>query len=101
VGANGGLDFRSNPCLKSEASRVFNLALYANTGYPGHSYGLKYIDTPKRCNANDNLCLAYNYGFNAGKYTVLYADSQDVHATSWWLDVENDNSWDTNTSYNR
>jgi len=101
VGVNGGLDFRSNPCLYKEASSYSYLALYLNTGYPGPSYGQKFADFPKACQSTDNICLAYNYGYNAALYAITYANSQTVKARFWWLDVETDNSWTTNPIINR
>jgi hypothetical protein len=45
--------------------------------------------------------LAYNYGYNATLYAVKYADSQLVASTSWWLDVETENSWTTSQVDNK
>jgi hypothetical protein len=45
--------------------------------------------------------MAYNYGFNAAEYALLYAASQNVHATNWWLDVETENSWSPSYQENR
>ncbi|HEV2402671.1 MAG TPA: hypothetical protein VGS08_00535 [Candidatus Saccharimonadales bacterium] len=101
IGANGGLDFRPNTCLRAEAARFSNVSLYANSGYPGRDYGLRFASTPKHCSRQDNVCLAYNWGFNAGVYAVTYAARQGVHANQWWVDVETDNSWTTNPLYNR
>ena len=101
VGVNGGLDFTANPCLRSEVARVSNVTLYANTGWPGLAYGKRYASAPLSCNADNPVCLAYNYGYAAGAYTVKYAASQDVHATMWWLDVETDNSWTDDQLANR
>jgi hypothetical protein len=101
VGATGGLDFARNNCLFSEASWFPHLALYMNTGYPGISVGRNFASGPKHCSLTDNVCLAYNYGFAAAEYGLLYAASQNVHSTSWWLDVETENSWTPNVLANR
>jgi hypothetical protein len=101
VGVNGGLDFRPNPCLATEATWFSHYAVYMNTGYPGDARARKFINTPRHCGFSDSRCLAYNYGFNAALYSVKYADLQNVHANMWWLDVETINSWTNNFLVNR
>jgi hypothetical protein len=101
VGVNGGLDFTANPCLRAEVARVSTVTLYANTGYPGFAYGQRFATSPRDCHSNSPTCLAYNYGYAAGMYTVEYAASQGIHGTMWWLDVETDNSWTTDPLANR
>ncbi len=101
VGVNGGLNFSKNPCLASQSANFKNLSLYVNTGYPGQSYGLKYQNSPKICSGSDLNCLAYNYGYNAGLYSVNYANSLNVRSSTWWLDVENVNSWTNDPQQNR
>lgn len=101
VGVTGGLNFRQNPCLKAESNWFLNLSLYANTGYAGAAAARKYAPFPRYCHTDDEACLAYNFGFNAGKYAVEYAASQGVHAAMWWLDVETENSWSDNVQLNR
>jgi hypothetical protein len=101
VGVTGGLNFSPNNCLAKQSSWFKNRTFYANSGYPGQSYGLKYQNSPLACSASDLNCLAYNYGYNAGQYAVNYAASQGVSASTWWLDVETDNSWSSDTIQNR
>ncbi len=101
VGVTGGLNFTQNPCLFSEAHWFDHLSLYMNTGYPELRVAQKFAQTPKPCSSGDNQCVAYDYGFNAAEYAILYAASQGVHATVWWLDVETENSWSPNHTYNR
>jgi len=100
VGVTGGINFQPNNCLAAEASKFANLSLYANTGYPGQSYGLKYQNAPRACTASDLACLAYNYGYNAGQYAVNYAAGQGVSSSTWWLDVETMNTWTPDTAQN-
>jgi hypothetical protein len=101
VGVNGGLDFRPNRCLNSETKLFDSYELYVNTGYPGTAYGKKFSDFPRSCKVTDKLCLAYNYGYNAAKYSVNYADTQLAHTFMWWLDVETSNSWTGSVAQNR
>lgn len=103
VGVTDGLDFRPNPCLVKETTWFEHYALYMNTGYPGETYGKKYLSTPLSCakSYQQSQCLAYNYGYNAAVYAIQYASIRGVHASIWWLDVETDNSWTTSDSVNQ
>lgn len=101
VGVSGGLGFSQNPCLAKQAGWFQNLSLYVNTGYPGMSRGLDYQNSPKTCLTVDLNCLAYNYGYNAGLYAINYANSQNVHSTTWWLDVETMNTWTSDPQQNQ
>ena len=72
-----------------------------NTGYPGAAIASHYAANPRHCPLSNDVCLAYNYGFNAAGYALLYAASQNAHSTVWWLDVETENSWSANHQTNR
>ncbi len=101
VGVNGGKGYTANNCLAAEAAHFKNLSLYVNTGYPGNDIARKYRFWPKNCGGNDGNCLAYNYGYNAGKYAADYALGQAVYAAAWWLDVETVNSWSDSFANNQ
>lgn len=101
IGVTGGKNFTRNDCLFSEAASLPHMVLYMNTGYPGTAYVRKFVSTPLYCMRSDGLCLAYNYGFHAAEYALFYADSQNVHSTIWWLDVETENSWSDNVGWNQ
>ena len=103
VGVENGLGFSQNPCLTHEAGHFTNLSLYANTGYPGatSSNAQKYMTSPKACAAADLNCIAYDYGYNQGLYANNYAVSSNVRAITWWLDVENTNSWTSDVIQNQ
>jgi hypothetical protein len=104
IGVSGGLDFSRNPCLSQETGWFVNYALYVNTGYPGVDSHKKFPSAPKLCRASDKSykqCLAYNYGYNATKYAITYANLSNAHATQWWLDVETENSWTNSPLVNR
>jgi len=100
IGVSGGLDFRPNKCLTQEVGWFNHYELYENTGYPGNNYGRKFQNFPLKCGATDSDCLAYNYGYNASLYALNYAAKQGIHASTWWLDVETDNSWVNDTGVN-
>jgi len=102
VGITDGLGYSENPCLSSEAQN-FNrqdLGLYINTGWYAMSSHIN-PSSPRKCQPNDEDCLAYNYGYNAGLYALSYQKSQGVTARAYWLDVETDNTWSTDTIQNR
>ncbi len=101
IGVTGGLDFKPNPCLTKETTWFSRYALYMNTGYPGRSYGKKYMNSPQQCGSTDDECLAYNYGFAAAAYGTRLAAQDGAYSDLWWLDVETDNSWTNNTQVNR
>jgi hypothetical protein len=101
VGITGGLVFRPNPCLFEESHWFNNLTLYMNTGYVGKERAKQYASYPVVCATSDESCVAYDFGYNAGMYALNYAASQYVHTNVWWLDVETENSWSSNTSFNR
>jgi hypothetical protein len=101
VGVSDGTGYSQNPCLAQEAGWFSpNLSLYVNTGWYNQS---SYVNpnSPKVCASGDNNCLAYNYGYNAGLYALNYANSQNIHSSVWWLDVETGNTWNTDTTQNR
>jgi hypothetical protein len=100
VGVTGGLNFTHNPCLFKESHQFDQLSLYINTGYPGHAKADKYISAFSACPNNAIHCAAYKYGYAAAENALLYADSQNVTANTWWLDVETENSWTKNTTEN-
>lgn len=101
VGITGGLANRPNPCLAYQAERFNQLSVYVNTGYPGTKRALKFQNSPKQCSVSDSKCLAYNYGYNSGRYDIDLSLKNAVIAKNWWLDVETENSWDDSTSVNR
>ncbi|HEX9036837.1 MAG TPA: hypothetical protein VF808_07580 [Ktedonobacterales bacterium] len=100
VGVNDGTGYSQNPCLAQEAAWFPALSLYANTGWYNQSSHIN-PNSPKVCASGDNNCLAYNYGYNAGLYALNYANSQNLHASVWWLDVETGNTWNADTTQNR
>lgn len=101
VGVTAGKNFTVNPCLPQEARWFSQLSLYTNTAYPGIHYGRRYSTYPRRCPVNDTRCLAYNYGYNAGRFAADTSLKQGVLAPTWWLDVETINSWTMDAKQNR
>jgi len=102
VGVNGGLDFKPNPCMGQEISLSTDYELYLNTGDPGFPR-IKLLGTaPLKCTKADNLvCYSYNYGYQAGVYSVKQALHANAHTDYWFLDVETDNSWTSSYLANR
>ena len=100
VGVTGGLSFRASPCVAQETRLFKNYGLYMNSGYPGLVKAAKFQSTPLSCEAMDESCISYNYGYNAALYAIHYASLQGAHSNIWWIDVETENSWSENSSYN-
>ncbi len=101
VGVTGGLVYSQNSCLAAEASHFRNLSLYVNTGLNADPTSSAYYRQAQvGCNG-DVYCAAYNYGYNAALNAIAYANSQSVHSTMWWLDVETGNTWNSDVLQNR
>jgi hypothetical protein len=100
VGVTGGTAYSNNTCLATEAGHFTNLSLYVNTAWYDQSPHVN-ATSPKACAAGDANCLAYNYGYNAGLDALNYANAQGVHSSTWWLDVETENTWNGNTTQNQ
>ena len=100
VGVTNGTGYSTNPCLAKQASFFSNLSLYVNTGWNSNS---PYINptSPHICSSADNNCLSYNYGYNAGLYAYNAAANLGVHSSTWWLDVETENTWSNNAIQNQ
>ena len=100
VGVTDGQGYSTNPCIAKEASYFKNLSLYVNTGWYNKSTHIN-ATAPKVCATGDNNCLAYNYGYNAGLYSINAAMGVGVSSATWWLDVETGNTWNTNVVQNQ
>ena len=102
VGVSDGTGYSQNPCLAQEAAWFpsASFGLFVNTGWYNQSSHIN-PNSPKVCAADDQNCLAYNYGYNAGLYALNYANSLNIQAATWWLDVETSNTWNADTTQNR
>ncbi len=127
VGVNGGRVYSENPCLgpSNDASQLQwagrDAELYANTGNPGpdiSSYWPHGQTEPRACDTDDlpgadTPDCAYAYGWNAAEHAYVAAldayidlDWTDADAEripgdpTWWLDVEDVNSWRDDRSLN-
>lgn len=100
VGVTGGLVYSENPCLADQAENFKDLSLYINTGLNASPASPYYVAAQQNCNVDVN-CAAYTYGYNAANDALAYADSQGVTSSKWWLDVETENTWNTDVMQNR
>ena len=100
VGVTNGLVYGHNSCLSAEARHFSNLSLYVNTGLNASASSTYYQQAQVGCNGDLN-CAAYNYGYNAAKDAVAYANSQGASSSKWWLDVETSNTWNADTVQNQ
>jgi hypothetical protein len=106
VGVTGGRPYTRNACLASEYSWAMEgistaPALYMNLDAPSGP-SLTYGETGPivGCASGDTTCQAYNYGYGAAQAAVAYAHSQSAQATTWWLDIEMDDAWTSDTALN-
>ena len=102
VGVNGGYPFvHYNPCLAPEYAHSPNAALYINTGYDPLYTQVDGQYTTKGCLAKSASIhgsaeqkAAWAIGCSEATRSMAYATSQDItKPSSWWLDVETENSW--------
>jgi hypothetical protein len=102
VGVNGGTPFvHYNPCLVAEYAHSPNAALYINTGYDPLYTQVDGQYTSKGCLAKSALVhgaaeqkAAWAMGCSEASRSIAYATSQGItKPSSWWLDVETENSW--------
>lgn len=100
VGVTNGLVYGHSSCLSAEAKNFGDLSLYVNTGLNASKSSTYYSQAQIGCNG-DAYCAAYNYGVNAAKDAISYANSQGVTGTKWWLDVETANTWSKDVLQNQ
>lgn len=101
----GWLDGADNSCLTSEAKWAtgaagstgasYQLYLFLNSPGTNSAATRLYANGPKGgCGSESGTtrltCIAYNYGYNGALSAVGYANSKNVHAVTWWVDIEND-----------
>lgn len=104
IGVNSGRTFRANTCFATQydwAAKTSGLtpSVYMNLSYPIGTTAVNALDGPAgRCAAKDESCRAYNYGYNASKYSFDLAGKRT--ALVWWLDIELSNSWSHKTAMN-
>ena len=110
VGVDGGRPFDPNPCLVEQiawAGALGRPQYYVNTANPGprlSSYWPLGQQSPRVCTPAkpDSAGCAFDYGFNAAKDSFAraraaarLAGARDVAASTWWLDVELHNTWES------
>lgn len=103
VGVTGGLTYTDNTYLAAEAGHFTNLSFYANTGLNASSTSTYYQQAVAEATASGGAhAAAYYYGYNAGQAALAYATAQGENVkTTWWLDVETANTWNSDTALNR
>lgn len=123
VGVNNGLANNTNVCFGAELAWANKsvggtgqdkAALYVNTANPGNLgvsdwpsnnidpfTGITDANSYGSCSGGDNQACAYQYGWNMAeadaKSRIGYNNPGNY---KWWLDVETDSSWESNTANN-
>jgi hypothetical protein len=111
IGVTRGKAFVDNPRLVSEyAWSHFGSAtaatIYMNLNAPYGSTVAGNSSAPQVCppsistSTEPTACQGYNYGYNAAQHSYAYAKSNGMTSSLWWLDIEEANSWSTDTGVN-
>ncbi len=117
VGVTGGKAFVHNSRAASEYSWAqFGSSaptVYLNLNAPyGSTATSAHMSVPKTCDSiftgstspdgypEPTVCGAYDYGYAAAKDAYAYANGQKVSSRLWWLDIEEANSWSSDTAVN-
>ena len=110
VGVDGGRPFDVNPCLAEQIAwaRTFGRpSYYVNTANPGPRLSDHWPlgqRSPRTCERPrpDSEACAFDYGVNAAKdafararAAALSVGAPDVRRSTWWLDVETHNTWES------
>jgi hypothetical protein len=110
VGVDGGKPYDVNPCLAEQivwARSAGRPAYYVNTANPGPRLSTHWPlgqTQPRTCTRShpDSEACAFDYGWNAAKDSLARAraaaasvGAPDVTRSSWWLDVEVHNTWES------
>lgn len=110
VGVNGGYPFvRYNPCLAEEYAHTPNAALYINTGYhpsytpvDGRHTTLECVLQSFTVSGAPAQKSAWAVGCSEASRSVAYARRHGAtNPSSWWLDVETQNSWSSDRTLNQ
>jgi hypothetical protein len=103
VGVTDEKVYANNSYLAAEASHFSNLSFYVNTGLNASSTSTYYQTALAEAQASGGAHpAAYYYGYNAGQAALAYATAQGENVkTTWWLDVETANTWNSDTTQNQ
>jgi len=110
VGVDGGRPFDVNACLAEQVAWAHQFgrpAYYVNTANPGPKLsdhwpiGQRKPQVCARAKPDSAAC-AFDYGVNAAKdafdrarAAALSVGAPDVRRSTWWLDVETHNTWES------
>ncbi len=113
VGVNAGRPKTVNPCLAAQLAWARGSAgrtaqarvqLYVNTANPGKALASSWPASGTNrygtCRNTDSAACAYEYGRARAKEDAKVAGLPAAASTTWWLDVENHNSWMPDTRLN-
>ena len=110
VGVDGGRPFDVNACLADQVAWAHQFgrpAYYVNSANPGPKLSDHWPlgqRKPQVCSRAkpDSVACAFDYGVNAAKdafararAAALSVGAPDVRRSTWWLDVETHNTWES------
>jgi hypothetical protein len=119
VGVNNGLANATNPCLTTELAWANTstggtgqplAALYVNTANPGllgswwpssNTYGGSTVTSPYgTCTGSVDAACAFMYGYAKAYDDATIRGVSNPSSYTWWLDVETENTWQTDKAVN-
>ncbi len=98
IGVNNGRPLTQNPCMPAQLAWArqgsADPSVYVNSASPPSGY------SNARCAASDAACLAFEYGKQTATYSMAYVNQHAASVSRYWLDVETQNTWSSNTQAN-
>ena len=98
IGVNNGRAMTQNPCIPAQLAwakkGAADPSVYINTNSPPAGF------QTALCVKTDRICIAFEYGRQAAAYAVSYVDRHSPGISRYWLDVETENTWSTDTHEN-
>lgn len=105
IGVNGGRPFTLNPCFYDQIiwskSNMAKTSLYLNLSYISPRSSEYALLGPNICSPTDDNCFAYNYGYQAAKFSTNQVQQNNFKPYIWWLDIETMNTWSDQKSLNQ
>ena len=104
IGVTGGRAFTANSCFTTEydrapAQRSIYMNLNAAVGSTADNGSTGPYNSSGICGHGDRTCQAYNYGWKAAQHA--YGQAGTRKASTWWLDIETANSWQSQVALNQ
>lgn len=98
IGVNNGRAMTQNPCMPAQIAWArqgsADASVYINSNSPPEAF------RTSQCPPTDGVCRAFEYGRESAAYAIAYVNRHAPDITRYWLDVETQNTWSSNTQEN-